>query len=236
MRDNLINILTYTVPHRKTYDTLCRLKACGYNNVNVFAHDFTYQKKFSPIYEHRPSSDNVVSTQIVCENFGYNYNKINNYDEISFCKEDIFLICGAGLLPEKFINSCIVINAHPGYIPQVRGLDSLKWAIIEKKLIGVTTHLIDAQEIDYGKIIERKIIPVYDNDSFHSLAQRQYETEIKMLVDAIEKINEAKFYSEESLGEAHRRMNMEIELNLMKEFEEYKKLYFKTQNTLEEIK
>ena len=30
-----IGILTYDVKHRKTYDTLCLLKAKGYDNVNV---------------------------------------------------------------------------------------------------------------------------------------------------------------------------------------------------------
>lgn len=36
-----------------------------------------------------------------------------------------------------------IINAHPGYIPVVRGLDSLKWAIVEGLPIGVTTHLLE---------------------------------------------------------------------------------------------
>ena len=39
------------------------------------------------------------------------------------------LIGGAGILPKKLVNSMKIINSHPAYLPYVRGLDSLKWAI-----------------------------------------------------------------------------------------------------------
>ena len=37
-----IAVLTYNQPHRKTYDTICLLKAKGYENVVVYAQEMTY--------------------------------------------------------------------------------------------------------------------------------------------------------------------------------------------------
>ena len=41
-----IGVLTYNVPHKKTYDVLCLLKASGYENVKVYAMPMKYKKKY----------------------------------------------------------------------------------------------------------------------------------------------------------------------------------------------
>ena len=58
----LIGVLTYNIPHRKTYDTLCLLKARGYKDVIVFAMPLHYKKQFKPLYEHRPQLINQISS------------------------------------------------------------------------------------------------------------------------------------------------------------------------------
>ncbi len=73
-------------------------------------------------------------------------------------------------------------------------------------------------------MIEQKHVAVYKNDTFHSLAYRQYETEIEMLVNSIEiipKMTDFKSLSSNEF-EATRRMPKVIEENLMKAFENYK--------------
>lgn len=52
MRD--VAVLTYNQKHRKTYDTLCLLKAKGYQKVTVYAQPMTYRKKRFPLINHRP--------------------------------------------------------------------------------------------------------------------------------------------------------------------------------------
>ena len=52
-----IAVLTYNQKHRKTYDTLCLLKAKGYSNVRVFGQPMTYRKKRYPLIEHRPEQN-----------------------------------------------------------------------------------------------------------------------------------------------------------------------------------
>lgn len=220
----MIGVLTYNVPHRKTYDALCLLKAKGYMDVAVYAVPLHYQKKYNPYYKHRPEMNLKIETALVCKNFGYRYIEIENYDEIDIDKGSIMLICGAGILPDNFIRKNRIINAHPGYIPNCRGLDALKWAIYEKQIIGVTSHLI-GDEIDAGDILIRKEIPVYKNDTFHAVAQRVYEQEISILIESIEQL--LNYGVQQHIkGEnymVHKRMPLEIDKDLLNYFEEYKR-------------
>ena len=170
-----IIVLSYTEAHRKTYDTLLRLKAKGYGDVTVYARPYHYKKIYKPLIEHRPVSYGF-GTKELCQNLRYGYEE---FDEVypTFDTKKVILIAGAGIIPREVIKSNVIINAHPGYIPDVRGLDALKWAIVEDKPIGCTTHIL-GDEVDAGIIIERKEVPIYEYDTFHALANRVYEYEI----------------------------------------------------------
>lgn len=213
----MINILTYTTPHRKTFDTLCMLKANGYSEVNVWAVPMSYQKRYQPLIEHRPKNWN--SSKEMIGFLASSYQEIKDYSEID--TTGIFLCCGAGILPGEFLKKHTVINVYPGYIPNVRGLDAYKWAIFENQPIGVTTHII-GDELDAGEIIERRTISVGEMDTFHSVAQRVYETEIEMLVDAIKKVDEPHEYVSGSGFPVRKRMPHEKEVLLLERFEQYK--------------
>lgn len=208
-------VLTYDVPHRKTYDTLCLLKAKGYRNVLVWAVPLHYKKTFKPMYEHRPPVCNHITTPEICKNFDYQYYvSKNGYRDMPVNKDVPILSCGAGIISQDIVEKYMIINSHPGYIPYARGLDSFKWAVFEKLPIGVTTHYI-GKEIDAGYVIERREVPVYHNDTFHALAQRVYENEIEMLVDALEHIQKPGFYVPAGDNPLHKRMQPEQEIHLL---------------------
>lgn len=217
----MIGVFTYNIPHRKTYDTLCLLKSKGYHDVAVFAEPLHYNKKYTPLMEHRPQSYHGILPAELCSNFGYRYHMHHISVPDILPQNSKILICGAGLIPQSIVEQYRIINAHPGYIPHVRGLDALKWAIYDGQPIGVTTHQVGS-DVDAGLIIERKIIPVHYNDTFHAAAQRQYETEISMLVDAIVKIDLATEYVEPGNYELHKRMPHEFETRLLSRFEKLK--------------
>lgn len=130
------------------------------------------------------------------------------------------LVCGAGLIPSEITKKYTIINSHPGYVPLTRGLDALKWAVIENKPIGVTTHFIGAK-VDAGVVIQRKIVPVYKNDSFHAVAQRVYEYEVSMLVDSLNLLAEDHYYIGAGDNIVHKRMPPTIECNLLEAFGKY---------------
>lgn len=222
-----IAVLTYPVKHRKTYDVLSLLKANGYTDVKVCAIPFHYQKKRFPIVQHRPEMNfQIPDIREMCLNLGYQY-ELGELETFDIERERIVLIAGAGILPDEFVNTHIVINAHPGYIPNCRGLDAFKWAIVENQPIGVTTHLI-GQYVDAGKVIERRIIDIYKMDTFHAVAERVYENEVSMLIEAIEKCDDTHLemiYPENF--EVHKRMPEDIEKNLIEMFKQYKNVYAK---------
>lgn len=226
-----IVVISYNTPHRKTQDVLFQLKAKGYQNVMVLALPFVFRENpFKPIYAHRPSTAVDVMPEILCERLLYRFKEIKADEINSYLNQnstDFILIAGAGLLPDKLVENHKLINSHPGWLPKVRGLDSLKWAIHKKLPLGVTCHFVDS-EADAGFLIEQREVPVYANDTFHSVAYRQYEIEIDMLVNSIDVIPTRTEFPSLSTTEfeATRRMPKSIEENLIQEFEVYKKDFF----------
>lgn len=222
MKDYECIVLTYNVPHRKTFDTLCLLKANGYKNVLAWAVDFHYKKTFCPIYEHRPPVVVDIFPCDLCANLGYDFIYAKNrYDDFDYDVNIPVLICGAGILPEEMVKRYKIINAHPGYIPMARGLDAFKWSIVDEIPIGVTTHLL-GDEIDAGEIIDRRIVDIFENDTFHSVAQRVYENEIVCLVDALGKLDDEHQIIHGGDYPIRKRMQRDIESSLMDAFEKYK--------------
>jgi len=203
-----IGIITYDVPHKKTQDIMLRLIG---NDVTVIATKFKERKKIKTLYEHRPSMKSHVSTIDLCKHFGFNYIENNNPYEI-IKRLDVGLIGGCGLIETT---DCKIINSHPAYLPYGRGLDALKWAIYNGYPLGVTTHLIN-DEVDSGFLIEQKFISVGYYDSFYSVAMRQYELEIDMLVRAINL--QVKYKIDNRCLEPNMRMPIELEPIMMERF------------------
>ena len=83
-----------------------------------------------------------------------------------------------------------VINIHPGYLPDFRGLDAPFEALyhnVEKA--GVTIHYIDTG-IDTGKIIRQELIRVRKNDTLFSLNVRLWMHGAEMLNPVLDMIEE----------------------------------------------
>ena len=186
-----IGVLTYLEPHRKTYDTLTYLKSKGYYNVVVFSNPKKYTKVFKPIYEHRPKEWHDLNPKNLCNALGYEYIE-GCPDRENLFPNSIIIICGAGIIDETIISNYRIINSHPSILPLNKGLDALKWAIYNKDPLGVTSHLI-TKNVDDGPIILQKKIDVYEKDTFHLIASKLYELEIKILVDSIDNLNSLNF-------------------------------------------
>ena len=181
----MIKVLTYNVPHRKTQDLLFRLKLRGYDNVQVFATPWVDRKIFSPLIPHRNFKEQNFLPKEVCQSLNYEFNLCESLNEINQSDEsDLILIGGAGIINKEIIDKFTIVNSHPAFLPYVRGLDSLKWAIYFNKPIGVTSHVI-SEETDAGFLIKRELVPIYKWDTFHSISLRQYEMEMDFLADSI---------------------------------------------------
>lgn len=220
----MIGIITYDKPHRKTQDLIFQMIINGFIDLNLIVIPWVERKNFSPIYKHRPSKCPQVSIDDLSSRIGIGFSRVKVEDLGAHCKEKAYehiLIAGAGLLPDSLSKSQKVINAHPGYLPYSKGLDAFKWAILNEHPLGVTTHYI-SDKPDEGQLIEKRKVPVFFEDSFGALAQRIYETEIEMLVNAVKVLNQ----SEAPLTDlsdnrynATRRMPHNQEIIMMDRFE-----------------
>lgn len=206
-----IGVITYNVPHKKTQDVLFRLKAAGFTNVECIALPFIDRVNFKSLVSCRLGDGLDILPDVFCERLGYEYT-----ENVDLGKYDKILIGGASILEPDFIKGYEIINAHPGYLPYVRGLDSLKWAILGGLPLGVTTHIID-EDIDLGFMIAQEFIGVDYFDTIHSLAYKLYVLELDMLLAAIDDPNRCLLVAKYP---PNRRMPHVLELKMLAKLEQ----------------
>jgi phosphoribosylglycinamide formyltransferase-1 len=116
------------------------------------------------------------------------------YERIRAVKAD--LVCLAGFLeflpiPPDFTHR--VINIHPSLIPAFSGKGFYGHHVHEAalaagvKVSGCTVHFAD-NEFDHGPIILQRTVPVLDDDTADTLAQRVFQAECEAFPEAIELI------------------------------------------------
>jgi len=107
---------------------------------------------------------------------------------------NVDLVCLAGFLeflpiPPDFTHR--VINIHPSLIPAFSGKGFYGHHVHEAalqagvKVSGCTVHFAD-NEFDHGPIILQRTVPVLDDDTADTLAQRVFEAECEAFPEAIE--------------------------------------------------
>lgn len=220
----MIAVLTYDAAHRKTQDLLFRLLALGYREeLVVVATPWVERKNWKPLFPHRPALALDMTLAQFCTNLDLTLLLTETEDLVAALHRvnpEFVLIAGAGILPAAVAEQFRVINSHPGYLPFVKGLDALKWAILEGQQIGVTAHFI-TPGVDEGQLIKQEITPLYFEDSFQSFAFRQYEQEIGLLADAVQ-LARQELQGVDLKDETyppHRRMPHHMELKMKEAFE-----------------
>src|SRR5208283_4596746 len=108
------------------------------------------------------------------------------------------LICLAGymrLLSPYFIVAFPqrILNIHPSLLPSFPGLESQKQALdYGVKFAGCTVHFVD-ENLDAGPILLQAIVPVFDGDDEHALAERILKEEHRIYTEAVKLILEGKY-------------------------------------------
>jgi phosphoribosylglycinamide formyltransferase-1 len=232
-----IAIITYDRAHRKTQDIITRLLIRGYRNLTAIALPWQERKNFKPLFSHRPSNCEDIQLDILCKNLSIACEKMKVEELCNYFSEKKFnhiLIAGAGLLPDELVLNHNIINSHPGYLPYSKGLDAFKWAIYNGMPLGATVHYV-MNTADEGTLICQELVNVEFTDTFHSVANRLYELEVKLLVESIDLL-EGGLLANTSLSDANysatRRMPHRIEIAMMARFEAMR---LKSQNKNQEI-
>lgn len=113
---------------------------------------------------------------------------------------NIDLVCLAGfmrVLTPLFVNHYKhrIMNIHPALLPVAKGLygEHVHEAVLKSgaKFSGCTVHFV-TEDVDGGPIIVQRVIPVDDDDTPHSLAERVLQQEHIAYPEAIKHIAENK--------------------------------------------
>lgn len=89
-------------------------------------------------------------------------------------KIDYLLMVSSGWLlkePLLSMSDCKIINAHSGWLPKHKGLDSIPWSLMENDPVGLTTHFIDSG-IDSGDMLRFYEAKIEHGDNFNDIKQR----------------------------------------------------------------
>jgi len=85
-----------------------------------------------------------------------------------------------------------VVNIHPSLLPAFPGLEAQKRALeYGVKFSGCTVHFVD-EKMDHGPIIAQAVVPVFDDDTPESLADRILKKEHKIYPKILQLIAEGR--------------------------------------------
>jgi|TARA_R110000787_G_scaffold53325_1_gene125080 methionyl-tRNA formyltransferase len=223
-----IGVFAYNFPHWKTQEGINNLIISGNKPKVIFASDPVKLNFYKSKIRITPKDLYLTHPKEIARQHGIDYkilihNSEETNNQVKEYNLDLGIILGARILkPIAFENFTIgVLNMHPGLLPKNRGLDNIKWAILDNIPQGVTTHLID-KSIDRGKSILKEEIKIYKDDSLVDLNIRIQNLEQKLMVDSITSLKEN--IPTQILGEGtyYKSVPEDIEKTLHQKFIEYK--------------
>jgi phosphoribosylglycinamide formyltransferase 1 len=78
-----------------------------------------------------------------------------------------------------------ILNIHPSLLPAFRGTKAIEQALdYGVKVAGCSVHLVRL-EVDAGPIIAQAAVPVLEDDTYETLAERIHQEEYKLLPKAV---------------------------------------------------
>ncbi len=224
-------VFAYDFPHKKTQDVLLTLFGLGYpvgwviaapwKKLNIPSSALRVKVKHEVLFHPRQLAERLKAEYIATS-----HNSDELQELLARIEPELGVIAGARILKKPVIQafSIGIINLHPGLIPEVRGLDAMQWAIYQDLPLGVTAHLID-HRVDAGRILVKKRIPVYEDDTLFDVSERLYEHQLLVLGDGIERARKGLWeeLTPSSSQKANSKMPAELERQIPVLFEEYRK-------------
>jgi phosphoribosylglycinamide formyltransferase 1 len=108
------------------------------------------------------------------------------------------LVCLAGymrLLSPQFVAAFRnrILNIHPSLLPAFPGLEAQRQALEHgAKFSGCTVHFVD-ENLDAGPIVLQACVPIEDNDTPETLADRILREEHRIYTEAVRIVLEGRF-------------------------------------------
>jgi len=230
-----IGVFAYNFEHKRTHDGLLNLFLNGYNIDCIFATNWRKLNISNSKIRIFPKGLHFTHPKKIAERLNIPYYVVEHNSKK--CEEliidydlDVGIILGARILKKNIFSAFNigVINLHSGLIPQNRGRDNIKWAILKGFEQGVTSHFI-TDKIDFGPIIIKRKINVYKDDTLLDIHLRIFNLEQELLIESLKLIESGKkdFEMPKEEGNFFKAVPPEEEKLLFEKFEEYKKMVAK---------
>jgi methionyl-tRNA formyltransferase len=229
----MLIVFAYEFPHQKTHDGLVSLVTNGNVPDLVVGAPFRKLKQSSSTgFRVTPQAMRFPPLSKLCKALGLEY-IISDHDSemllgiLEKLKPKIGLILGARILRSDLIKhfELGIVNAHPGLLPQNRGLDNIKWAVHDSLPQGITFHLID-KHIDRGKFIRFAPVEIFEDDTWLDLHTRNMNLQISLMPSIIDQvIHKGGSLVDLSQGKYNRQMSTNEETIALARFPDYKLNY-----------
>ena len=112
--------------------------------------------------------------------------------------KQVDLVCLAGfmrLLSPYFVAAFPnrILNIHPSLLPAFPGLEAQRQVLeYGVKWSGCTVHIVD-ENLDAGPIVTQAVVPVLDDDTLETLANRILKEEHRIYSEAVRLVLEGRF-------------------------------------------
>ncbi len=115
-----------------------------------------------------------------------NLNSEESGNAITRLAPDLVLLDGSVIVKERIFSLAKLgaLNAHPGLLPEYRGVDSVRWSIYHGDPVGATCHFVDSG-IDTGPIVLREVVLYALGESLLTIRVRVMRICARLLVDAV---------------------------------------------------
>ncbi|MFH1642776.1 MAG: formyltransferase family protein [Nanoarchaeota archaeon] len=227
-----IGVFVYNFRHKKTQEGLLNLFLHDYKIECILAADPVKLSFYQSKIRIAPKDLEYTHPKDIAKSLNVPYyvvkhNDKSTYDLIKKYNLDIGIILGARILKKETIDAFNigVLNMHPGLLPENRGLDNIKWAILKNLKQGVSCHLIN-EEIDSGQLIIKEEIMVYPDDTLLDIFLRVQNKEQELMIKSLQILNKGNLDLEPvTEGTYFKSVPPDEESTLLEKFSEYKKNY-----------
>jgi len=116
-------------------------------------------------------------------------------EELKALNADLQVVVAFRMMPEVLWNMPRLgtFNLHGSLLPQYRGAAPLNWAVINgESKTGVTTFLLN-HEIDTGKILFKKEIDIWENDTVGTIHDTLMDIGAKLVVETVDALAEGNY-------------------------------------------
>lgn len=162
-----------------------------------------YKRKADPAYEIVIVASNVPEARglVLARRFGietwaHSHKGLERADfdrliDAELRRHEVAVIALAGymrLLSPEFIASWRgrILNIHPSLLPQYKGLDTHKRAILAgEEYAGCSVHVV-TEDLDAGPVVAQKKVRILSRDTPESLAERVLEEEHSLYPSALD--------------------------------------------------